>query len=91
MNKGANKAKMFANKKMIEVKEEFIETDNIKKFAEPEDVKKYQLCEEPDEKEAGEHQGQPDHHLCRLLYPGLRPYGYPGDNHHEHQFGRLFQ
>lgn len=31
---------------IIEVKEEFIETDNIKKFAEPEDVEKYRLCEQ---------------------------------------------
>lgn len=37
---------------IIEVKEEFIETDNIKKFAEPEDVKKYRLCEENKEEEA---------------------------------------
>lgn len=37
---------------IIEVKEEFIETDNIKKFAEPEDVEKYRLCEENKEEEA---------------------------------------
>ena len=34
---------------IVEVKEEFIETDNIKKFAEPEDVEKYQLCEQGEE------------------------------------------
>lgn len=37
---------------IIEVKEEFIETDNIKKFAEPEDVEKYRLCEENKKEEA---------------------------------------
>lgn len=31
--------------KIVEVKEEFIETDDIKKFAEPEDVEKYRMCE----------------------------------------------
>lgn len=39
---------------IVEVKEEFIETDNIKKFAEPEDVEKYQLCEESDEEDPDE-------------------------------------
>ena len=34
---------------IIEVKEEFIETDNMKKFAEPEDVEKYRLCEDCDD------------------------------------------
>lgn len=43
---------------IVEVKEEFIETDSMKKFAEPEDVKKYQKeekleeeCEEDEDKE----------------------------------------
>ena len=40
--------------KIVEVKEEFLETDNIKKFAEPEDVEKYQLCEESDEEDPDE-------------------------------------
>lgn len=31
---------------IVEVKEDFIETDDVKKFAEPEDVEKYQLCQE---------------------------------------------
>lgn len=39
---------------IVEVKEEFIETDNIKKFAEPEDVEKYQLCEESNEEDPDE-------------------------------------
>lgn len=34
---------------ITEVKEEFIETDNMKKFAEPEDVEKYRLCEDCDD------------------------------------------
>ena len=34
---------------IIEVKEEFVETDNIKKFAEPEDVEKYRKCSEVEE------------------------------------------
>ena len=33
---------------IVEVKEEFIETDDVKKFAEPEDVEKYRLCEDCD-------------------------------------------
>ena len=46
---------------IIEVKEEFIETDSMKKFAEPEDVKKYQKdekleeeCEEDEDKDEKE-------------------------------------
>ena len=36
---------------IVEVKEDFIETDDVKKFAEPEDVEKYQLCQEAAEKD----------------------------------------
>ena len=38
---------------VVEVKQEFTETDNIKKFAEPEDVAKYRLadCDEHDDKD----------------------------------------
>lgn len=42
---------IFLADEIVEVKEEFIETDNMKKFAEPEDVEKYRLCEETSEKE----------------------------------------
>lgn len=36
---------------IVEVKEDFIETDDVKKFAEPEDVEKYKLCEASDDVE----------------------------------------
>lgn len=36
---------------IVEVKEDFIETDDVKKFAEPEDVAKYKLCEASDDVE----------------------------------------
>lgn len=43
---------------VVEVKQEFTETDNIKKFAEPENVAKYRLadCDEHDEHDDDEHE-----------------------------------
>ena len=44
---------------VVEVKQEFTETDNIKKFAEPENVAEYRLSE--DEGESKEDNDEPDH------------------------------
>ena len=43
---------------VVEVKQEFTETDNIKKFAEPEDVAKYRLadCDEHDDDDDDNHE-----------------------------------
>ena len=54
---------LILSDEIVEVKEEFIETDSMKKFAEPEDVEKYQKeekleeeCEEDEDKEDKEEQ-----------------------------------
>ena len=44
---------------IIEIKEEFIETDNIRKFAEPENVEEYRLCDQQeDNKDEEEFEGE---------------------------------
>lgn len=44
---------------IIEIKEEFIETDNMRKFAEPENVEEYRLCDQQeDNKDEEEFEGE---------------------------------
>ena len=52
---------------VVEVKQEFTETDNIKKFAEPEDVAKYRLsdCDDDDDKD-DEHEMSADDMKARI-------------------------
>lgn len=45
---------------VVEVKQEFIETDNVKKFAEPENVADYRFAEEEPESEDGEKSEEPE-------------------------------
>lgn len=50
---------------VVEVKQEFTETDNIKKFAEPEDVAKYRLadCDEHDHDDDGDDEHDEEHEM----------------------------
>lgn len=50
---------------VVEVKQEFTETDNIKKFAEPEDVAKYRLadCDEHDHDDDGDDEHDDEHEM----------------------------
>ncbi len=50
---------------VVEVKQEFTETDNIKKFAEPEDVAKYRLadCDEHDHDDDGDVEHDEEHEM----------------------------
>lgn len=50
---------------VVEVKQEFTETDNIKKFAEPEDVAKYRLadCDDDDHDDDGDVEHDEEHEM----------------------------
>lgn len=46
---------------VVEVKQEFTETDNVKKFAEPENVAEYRLSEDDGESKDDEDKDEPEH------------------------------
>ena len=51
---------MTVAEEVVEVKQEFIETDNMKKFAEPENVADYRLPEDDDKSDEGESDADDD-------------------------------
>ena len=51
---------MTVAEEVIEVKQEFVETDNMKKFAEPENVADYRLPEDDDKSDEGESDADDD-------------------------------
>lgn len=51
---------IFLADEIVEVKEEFVETDNMKKFAEPDDVAQYQKEEKLEEEEKEEEEIEPE-------------------------------
>ena len=51
---------------VVEVKQEFTETDNIKKFAEPENVADYRFAEEPNPDDKGEEKMSEDEMMAKI-------------------------
>lgn len=57
---------LTAADEVVEIQQEFIETDNMKKFAEPENVADYRFAEEPDDGDKGETKMSEDEMLAKI-------------------------
>lgn len=57
---------LTAADEVVEVKQEFTETDNIKKFAEPENVADYRFAEEPNTDDKGEEKMSEDEMMAKI-------------------------
>lgn len=57
---------LTAADEVVEVKQEFTETDNIKKFAEPENVADYRFAEEPNPDDKGEEKMSEDEMMAKI-------------------------
>lgn len=57
---------LTAADEVVEIQQEFIETDNMKKFAEPKNVADYRFAEEPDDGDKGETKMSEDEMLAKI-------------------------
>ena len=57
---------LTAADEVVEVKQEFTETDNMKKFAEPENVADYRFAEEPNPDDKGEEKMSEDEMMAKI-------------------------